>query len=231
MPGYYLHFAACNPEARKNLSFVRGVEAPDILKKHFKLYGLEGARAKYDSLKLDGMPEYDKFEERVQQEEKVGSKLGLHYGVSSCPDVMEFWNSLTPEEKENPFYRGYVWHLLTDILMYDRLDIDSKYARVLEENKNHPDIKAFQKGEVKKLHTDWDKTNAKVRDTYPDVILTPEVEELGVVQFIEDGQLYYVDWEVLKYTIDYLRKFNPLTDIDGFEHIIINTIEYVKKYT
>lgn len=232
MPGYYLHLSACNPEALKNRSFVLGVEAPDILKAHVKLYGADGAREKYNSLKVEGMPEYCRFAVRAQQKEKSGTKGGFHYGVSSQPDVWAFWNSLTDEEKNNPFYKGYLWHLLTDILMYARLDIDTKYAVVLGSIKDHPDIKAFHEGEIKKLHADWDKTNAKVRATYPDVQLTPEVEELGVVQFIEDDHLDYVDWEIVKSTIDYLRELNPMEyDTSAIEVFINNTLEYVVKNT
>lgn len=230
MAGYYIHLAACNPEARKNLSFVRGVEAPDILKVYFKLYGAEGAREKYNSLKLEGMPEYDRLEERVLQEEKIGSKTGLHYGVSSKPDVWMFWNSLTSEEKKNPFYRGYVWHLLTDLTIYAMLKIEYKYAYVLGVNKYHPDMEAFQREELNKLHADWDKTNSKVRDTYPDVVLPPEVEELGVVRFIEDDYFDYVDWETVKTTIDYFREFDPLDDSTDIERIIVSTLEYIKKH-
>ncbi len=231
MPGYYIHLGACNPEARKNLCFVRGVEAPDILKAHFKLYGADGAREKYNSLKVEGMPEYERFASRVQQKEKIGSTDGLHYGVSSKPDVRAFWNSLTEEEKNNPFYRGYLWHLLTDILMYSRLHIEYKYSYVLQANRHTPDMEAFEKGEMKKLHADWDKTNAKVRNTYPDVQLTQEVEELGVVQFIEDDHLDYVDWEIVKSTIDYMREFNPVDDNwNGIEVFIHNTLEYAVKH-
>ena len=49
MPGYMVHFASCNEEALlENESFRKGVEAPDILKKWVKLYGVEGAAKKYE---------------------------------------------------------------------------------------------------------------------------------------------------------------------------------------
>lgn len=225
MPGYYLHFAACNSQTRKNRSFLRGVEAPDILKKHVKLYGIDGAREKYKTLKTDDMPKYEKLQERILQKETIGSTNGLHYGMSSNPNVWEFWNSLSDEEKNNPFYRGYIWHLLTDAIMYRRLDIDAKFSKFLELNKDKSDLEELRKVEVKKLHSDWDKTNAKVRDTYIDIVLTPEVEELGVVQFIEKGKLYYVDWPMLKSIIDYLRTFDPLNgDMENIISTIMDTI-------
>lgn len=212
MPGYYLHLAACNSQARNNLSFLRGVEAPDILKKYFKLYGIEGAKEKYDSLKTTDMPEFEVLEKRIQEKETYGIPDGLHYGLSSKPDVTFFWESLSTAEKENPFYKGYLWHLLTDLLMYSKLDIDSKFSAFVEKHKNDKNFEELSKGEVKALHSDWDKTNAKVRDTYPDVSLPKEVLELGVVKFIEDDNLHYVDWEVLKENIDFLRGFDPLNE-------------------
>lgn len=213
MPGYYVHAAVCNPITRKNLSFVRGVEAPDILKKHFKLYGLSGAKEKYNNiLKTADMPDFKDLEERIQQKEAMGAGTGLHYGLSSKPDVLLCWNSLSPEKQKQPFYRGYVWHLLTDYKIYQVLNIDAKFVEfmTLNKDKSQEEIAELKKQEVKKLHTDWDKTNQKIKDTYPEVWLTPEVEELGVVQFIKEGPLFYVDWDALKHTIDYLRSLDPL---------------------
>lgn len=104
MPGYYVHLAACKPEARKSISFVHGVEAPDILKKYFKLYGISGAKSKYNNLlKTTNMPDFQKFEKRIQQKEVMGAGTGLHYGLSSKPDTKLCWDSLSEEEKNQPF--------------------------------------------------------------------------------------------------------------------------------
>lgn len=214
MPGYYIHFAACKPEARENLSFLRGVESPDILKKHFKVFGLEGAREKYNSLKTPDMPEYDELVERIQQKERIGSTDGLHYGVSSQPDIMAFWGSLSEKEKENPFYNGYLWHLITDVLVYAWLGIDKKFEQVIKQCPADVNIDELRKTETKKLHNDWDRINACVRDRYPDVILTPEVVELKVVNYIEDKNFSYVDPAVVYRAIDYLRTFDQLKSSD-----------------
>lgn len=213
MPGYYLHFAACGRDLLKNRSFVLGVEAPDILKKHVKVCdGIEAAHAKYDSLRTSEMPEYYELLPRILQKERADSSEGLHYGLSSKPDIRTCWLGLTETQKANPFYRGYVWHLITDAIMYRRLDIDSKFMKVLKKNEGNPNLEEVKMNERKKLHADWDKTNALVRDTYPEITLPNEVKELGVVQFIEEGDLVYVDWHILKDTIDYLRTFDPLSD-------------------
>lgn len=226
MPGYYLHLASCGGHSLENRSFVLGVEAPDILKKHVKFCGgIENAHAKYDSLRTSEMPEYCELQPRIQQKETANSNEGLHYGLSSQPDVKACWSGLTEMQKANPFYRGYVWHLLTDAIMYGRLDIDAKFQKVLDENQGHLDIGELKKGEVKKLHADWDKTNARVRDTYPEVSLPDEVKELGVVQFITEGDLVYVDWSLLKETIDYLRTFDPLNgDMESIIENVLNSI-------
>ena len=226
MPGYMLHLAACNEEVLKNRSFVVGVEAPDILKKHFKIYGdIDKARDKYNlSLKTEDMPDYSELEERVQQKEQKGRTEGLHYGVSSSPDIKLFWNSLSIKQRKMLFYKGYAWHLLTDAIMYDRLDIDSKFDKKLKAWEG--DTEGFWDKELKILHADWDKTNALVRDTYKGIELPAEVEELGSVKFIDDGELEYVDWDTLKETIDYLRTFDPINgDMDSIIEAVLSNIK------
>ena len=55
--------------------------------------------------------------------------------------------------------------------------------------------------------------------------LVDEVKELGVVQFIEEGELVYVDWHILKDTIDYLRTFDPLGgDMDSIIEDVLGSI-------
>ena len=221
MPGYYLHLAACGGELIKNRSFVLGVEAPDILKKHLKDAGddIVKARAKYDSLRTGDMPDYSDFETRVQQKEVRGKLEGMHYGKSSSTNVRAFWSQLSGEQRNTSFYRGYAWHLLTDAIMYAKLDIDARFSKVLGDKLYDEELRWK---EVEKLHLDWDKTNTLVRDTYPEVVLTPEVEELNVVGF-EDGELIYVDWHILKQTIDFLRTFDPLSgDMDAIIEEILH---------
>lgn len=221
MPGYYVHYASCYPRSLENRSFVLGLEAPDILKKHIKVYGVDGARAKYNSIRTDDMPEYDELLPRILQKENVNSKDGLHYGVSSNPDVKTCWSNFSDEQKKNPFYMGYVTHLLQDLVIYRKLDIDSKFQKVLEQYDSDVNIDSIMKAEVKKLHDDWDKTNALVRDNYPEVVLSDEVKELGVVKYINEGDLVYVDWHALKKCIEYLRTFDTLNgDMDS----IIETV-------
>ena len=79
-----------------------------------------------------------------------------------------------------------------------------------------PDLNAYtveeaMKIETKKLHDDWDRTNQKIHLEYPEIILPPEIDELGVVKFVDDGKpLTYVDWEVINKSIKFLRLFDPI---------------------
>lgn len=231
MPGYYVHLAASNPLSRQNISFTRGLESPDLLKKYYKSYGLNGARKKYNLLKVEDMPDFSSFELRIKQKESKNSKDGLHYGLSSNPDIMLFWNSLTLEQKKNPFYIGYLWHLLTDLLMYKCLDIDRRFEEAMQ-NCSSDNILEFRKQEINRLHDDWDKINAMIHEEYPDVELTYEILELGIVKFINSKHFNYIDYDIIKYIIDYLRKYNPLEEnIDGILANIIGSLPDLSRET
>lgn len=212
MPGYYAHFAASNRLARQNRSFLCGVEMPDLLKHYYSIYGIVGAKEKYDQIKTSDMPDFSTFESRVQQVETDGSKNGLHYGISSNPDLRTFWNSLKDEQKKNPFYLGYFWHLLTDFVFYNFLDIDQKIKGSMKNGSKEKSLSTLKPEEVKRMiHEDWDRTNQRICDTYSDIVLPQEIEELGVVKF-RQGKVKYVDWDIMKNCIDFLRQVNPLTE-------------------
>lgn len=214
MPGYAIHYVSCLPKLLENASFVKGVESPDILKKWFKMGGIELARKNYQNIWEKGMPDFKVFEERIQETESGTLTKGLHYGPSSNPNIIFFWINLSPEEKNNPFYKGYLWHLLTDYAIYKKLNIDAKFSETLKRFENKPSFDILKKNEIARLHKDWDKTNQLVKDTYPNFWLPTEVVNLNVVNFIS-GEPYYVEWEVLKETIDFLRTLNCLEDPDG----------------
>lgn len=209
MPGYLIHYAVCGGKSLQNREFVLGVEAPDILKKYYKMYG-DAACKKWESICYGtSAPEYAEFALRAQQKETLASTDGLHYGVSSSPNVRLYWQSLSEMKKYRPFYRGYLWHLLTDRLLYAYLDIDSKFEKSLERY-NGNDIEEFRKVEVEKLHKDWDMINACIHERYLEIALTPEVEELGVVKYLAKGELTYVDEELVFALIKFMRSFDPL---------------------
>ena len=68
-------------------------------------------------------------------------------------------------------------------------------------------------------------SSAHVRETYHNISLTEEVKELGVVQFLSQGEMTYVNWTLLKETIDFLRTFDPLNgDMDVIIETVLNSI-------
>ena len=208
MPGYLIHLAACPKSESNNREYIWGIEAPDILKKWYKLWGIDGCREKYNSIKTSGMPDFSRLEGRIHEKEQVGTSSGLHFGVSSSPDLLAFWNWLDHKEIAMPFWHGYSFHLLTDAIVYSRLKIEEQFQRNLAiAKKNNPQIdsKAFMAAETSQLHADWDRINAIIRDRYG-VSPTPEVEELGVVKYCSEGQLKYVEPEIIIATIDFLRE-------------------------
>ncbi len=222
MPGYYVHLAACPSNALKNRSFVLGVESPDLLHKYYKIYG-EKASPKFNVLRTKQTPEFSQLKKRVKQEQRIGSNQGLHYGTSKDPDVRTCWKEMKErkETENNPFEKGYIWHLLTDKLVYSRLDIMNKFQKAIKESNGKVKPEELRKT----MHDDWDRTNAYVRDTYPEVLLTDEIKELNLVKFVKEKTIF-IDWNVLKENIDYLRGFDPLNgNMDDIIEEILNQIK------
>ena len=226
MPGYLIHSGACNIQTRAR-SFMIGVEAPDILKKWLKMYGVEGTRKKYDSIKTDDMPDFSELEERVQQKEIAGRTDGMHYGVSSKPDVWFFWNSLTQQQQENKFYRGYLWHLLTDYLIYAWIKISDKLKKFKALYADNSNLDELVSKEIQKLHNDWDHINVLLVLEYPDIEISPEIKELNIMNFLNDNQpIVYADWYTIKTALHYLRGCYPLkSDPNLLIHYILYLAE------
>lgn len=209
MGGYKFHIATTSNT--RVAAFINGLFAPDLLKKWYKLYGIEGTLEKYNLIWTEGMPDFEELRERIMQDEVHGQPFGMHYGKSSLPDFNAFWNGLTETQKNMMFYRGYAWHLLGDMLMYKRLDIDTKMKAFYDANCGREDFKELFAKEKKKLHSDWDKTNSLINATYSNSGLPEWIIELGVVNYLPAEDLQYVDWSVLKSVIDYMRSFDPIS--------------------
>ena len=215
MPGYLLHLAACKPALLENESFRKGVEAPDLLKKWVSKLGFNEGRRKYSSWKEPDMPpSYCFFEERALAKDD-DQKKGLHYGYSSDPDLTAFLDTLSKDDQDNPFWRGYFWHLVTDKIMYSWLNVGESYKQGLLNLMNAGHAREdVEKTEKKKLHDDWDRTNELVREKFNiSMPLPPEIEELNIVKFINDGQpLTYISWDKVELAIELLRAMNPLKE-------------------
>ena len=114
MPGYLIHLASCQTKLLKNRSFVLGVEAPDLLKKYYKMTkDINEVQKKYETLKTEDMPDFERLSKRIKQQESKHSDSGLHFGSISKPNIEACMEDLTEEEKQNPFWKGYLWHLLS----------------------------------------------------------------------------------------------------------------------
>ena len=115
----------------------------------------------------------------------------MHYGSSDVPNIRSFWDRFTIEEKNNPFYRGYLWHLLTDFYAYQTLKI-------------------FSGVDINLLHADWDRINVYIKKAYPDLEMTKEIKELNLLSYIDDNVFNYVDPVKMMQIIEYLNKFDML---------------------
>ena len=57
--------------------------------------------------------------------------------------------------------------------------------------------------------------------------MTPEVLELDLVKFINDDELTYVDWNIIKTITDYMRTINPLNQ--EIDKIIDEIMTFMKE--
>ena len=220
MPGYLVHFASCFPTSLKQPDFRIGVEAPDLLSFYYKHYGLEGARKKWEKLLVPGVPHFDRFASRLKDIPLRGLAYGLHYGPSSSPEVRTFWSSLSESEQDSAFWKGYLWHLFTDKVFYQRLNIETLLSVHISSASN---VKEAMKREIEILHHDWDTTNSLIQKLYP-ISLPPEVKELDVVHFSDSSDTKYISKFILLTTIEYLRAFDPLSnDIMDTIQLILNS--------
>lgn len=219
MHSYFPYWASACPDVKTSRAFVIGLEMPDFLndtRQKFKKNGVAEAHAAYLSLQeeVDGMPDFSRFfAERMQQKEREGTTFGLHFGKKYSPDVLAFWKWLPKAEKNKPFWRGYLWHLLTDRLINPRIDTDAKVKEFIDSHIVSADMSVTLIQEsARMLATDWHKVNQLLIEKYPDVRLTPEVEFLGtnITMSVPDMSLKFIDFEVLTSCIDFLRGFDPL---------------------
>lgn len=207
MPGYYAHLASCHEKALLNPSFRLGVEIPDLLKTYYKV-SPNYAQEKYNLLKTKDMPEYSYFAKRLKEEERPNVPKGMHYGLSNNPNVLYFFSSLSNTEKTNPFFLGYLWHLLTDLLCYQSLNVDNIFNEYLKtqdiSQKNN-----LLSHKLSIIHEDWDKINKKILEQYPSLNIPSEIKELDFINF-KEGNPLFINETILFKIISYLRDINPL---------------------
>lgn len=210
MPGYLVHLACCNPVILRHFVPIRiGIEAPDLLRAYSQSFG-KIACDQWEQISVPSIPPYKRLEGLITQEG------GTHFGKSNSPNIQRFINSLDPSERDSPFWRGYLWHLITDAVFYKRLNIATLMSvKVDPYSSNREEV---FKREREELHKDWDRTNSLVESLYH-VRIPDEVRNLNLVKFSYE-EPRYVNREVIKSTIDSLRVLNPLADFQYLQKAI-----------
>ena len=212
MPNSYVHLVCCNPKLLENRSFVIGNEAPHLLKVWFKQEGMDKTRVEYLSIQQKDMPAFCTLEERISQKERWAYDSGLHFGKKDNPHIDAFWQALSPDERKSDFWRGYLWHLLTDMFIHSKLALKEKLDSKMRAFEGSQDQKEFfLRKEASRMNDDWRKVNSLLLHTYPEVNLTHEIRNLDEIHFICPDTLDYIYWPDLKDYINYLRSFNPLS--------------------
>lgn len=212
MHSYAVYLAACSPAVLDNRSFVTGCLLPNLLKAKYKSDGFEAARDFYLSCQTEDMPNFEEaFASRVRQKERFSHTSGMHFGRETFPHVNVFWGELDPSEKNNPFWKGYLWHLITDAIVNFRLGIEEKLKKCLD----NQFVLTSSSYEVLQLQTrllseDWNKVDCKLRLLFPYIEEVPVAKDLNLFQTSSiERELMFLDWDVMENTLTYLRSFNP----------------------
>ena len=210
MPGYLVHLACCNPTVLQHSTPFRiGVEAPDLLNLYYYRFEINGAEEHWEKIWIPGVPHFERLKPLLSQ------KGGTHFGKSSNPDIICFWNFLSNSDKDADFWRGYLWHLLSDAVFYKRLNFHTLIS--VKVNPYSSERDASIRREKHELHKDWDRTNQLITQLY-NVHIPPELEALNVIRF-DSSEPKYVSRFVLLATIEELRHINPLSSKECIEKI------------
>ena len=208
MPGYAIYLATLTEKERENLDFVKGVLTPNILKKWYKIFNgdLSQVEEKYAKWAKNGnLPPFSAFEKRIAQKESLNVSEGMHYGMSSSPDLNAFFKDPVVD-LSNPFWKGYLKHLITDLVLYRALDIEKILNNLWITFEKCPNAMDLYHAEVSKLYNDWDILNKLYINQYS-ILLPKEVLELSVVNF-KTGKLVYVDKTIVDNVIYMLNQIH-----------------------
>ncbi len=203
MPEYVIHVAACTKEELSSEAFLKGVLAPDILKKWLKIYknDINQVEVKYNSWKTKDMPNFSNLKNRIIANDDEKS-YGLHYGYSNNPNFNIFFADPVVELTK-PFWKGYFKHLLTDYKIYTKFDINSIF-KIKEQGLTKEEREHIYNERKKTLHDDWDILNLKIANMYK-ILLPEEVIELNIVKF-KAGNSVYIKEDIIINSIEELRK-------------------------
>lgn len=219
MPGAKVHDATGTKEKMVSLLYRIGLNAPDDLNGLSRYYGNDVQQLinRYSQYKLS-----DKEKMRLPTEkqlkvlknithltppvfsEKNGEKIMVQYtDRAELEEIIQGKNSkfgdLSFIDLNNPFWQGYVTHLVGDKIIYGSSDcVDMEKFK-----KDSNDQTIGYENARARLHKDWDCVNQILQDKFGIKIL-PHIEEKGVVKYIE-GVPTYVNTEALLKAIENIR--------------------------
>ena len=203
MPGYKVHDATGDPEKMGNLSYRKGLNAPDYFKGGYIRTHKDYINY-FEGCEFNEIISYDEFSEISKNPHLMDNPH-----ETRNPSIIRFVN-LPYVDLQNPFWQGYLVHLVGDKMFYG----SEKYMNF---TKFEADIANIQKKEeaFRLLHNDWDVTNAIVEEEFH-IPLLPEIEDLGIVGYMR-GDTAYINANSI---IDFIREVRKIT-----KNMDINAIE------
>ncbi len=239
MPGAKFHDATGAEEKMSSILYRIGLNAPDDLKRlsryydndlqqlvnRYSQYDLSGDEKKMlptvsqlDVLKnithltppqfteKDGKKEIVQFTDRAELEEILKGK-GSKFGDLSFIDL------------NNPFWQGYVTHLVGDKIAYntakcvnmEQYILDCKDSSIGEENAK------------KRLHRDLDCLNQILQDKY-NINILPHIKEKDIVKFVDENPKYINTDEYIRA----IKTVKEITSIMDMNIIVKKVNAYLK---
>lgn len=227
MPGAKVHDATGTKEKMTSILYRLGLNAPDDLKGLSKYYGDNPQQL------VDRYSQYQLSDEEKRMlptakqlnflrnithltppifKEKNGKKtIVQHTDRAELAEILQGKGSkfgdLSFMDLNNPFWQGYVTHLVGDRIVYGTDDCVDM-TKFVEDSKN-PSIGPEEART--RLHADWDCINQILEDEFGIDIL-PHIEEKGIVKYIDDVPTY-VNRDALIDAIDTVRGITSEMDM------------------
>lgn len=219
MPGAKVHDATGSKEKMENIIYRIGLNAPDDLKGLSKYFGgkpqqLIDIYSQYtlsyeEKMKLPTVEQLKSLKNITHLAPPVFNKkngkktITQHTDRAELEEIIQGKNSkfgdLSFIDLNNPFWQGYVTHLVGDKIVYGTPNcINMK--KFIEDSKN---LTIGPENARARLHKDWDCINQILQDKF-EIKVLPHIEAKGVVKYIE-GIPTYVNVDELLKTIEIVR--------------------------
>ena len=229
MPGAKVHDATGTKEKMGNILYRIGLNAPDDLKGLPKYYGNDIqqlinqyiSQYKLSNEEIIELPTVEQLEtlKNITHlapptfSKKNGERIMVqHTDRAELKEIIRGrcskFGDLSFIDLNNPFWQGYVTHLVGDRIIYGSSNCVNM-KKFFEDSKN-PNIGPENARE--RLHRDWDCVNQIIEDKFGIKIL-PHIEAKGVVKYIEDIPTYVNVDELLK-AIEIIRDITSEMEIN-----------------